>query len=118
MRNDFDRLWPLLEAALDEHPGTYTKDDLWNEIDAGRAQFWPMPNAAVVTAIRTFPTGLRELRGWLAAGSLEEIAALEPFVCGWAKENGCKRFVLTGRRGWKRVFPGFREKMVFLSKEL
>jgi hypothetical protein len=75
--SDFDRLWPLLEAALDEHPGTYTKDDLWNEIDAGRAQFWPMPNAAVVTAIRTFPErGFKEeLRGLARrTGSLEEIA--------------------------------------------
>lgn len=118
MRDEFDRLWPLLAEALEEHPGTYTKRDVWEEISSGRAQLWPMPNAAVVTAIRTYPTGYRELRGWLAAGALEEIAALEPFVCGWAKENGCKRFVLTGRKGWVKVFSGYREKAVFLSKEL
>ena len=28
------------------------------------------------------------------------------------------RFVLTGRRGWKKALPGFQEKAVFLSKEL
>lgn len=118
MKDEFDRLWPLLEEALEEHPGTYTKDDLWAEIASGQAQFWPLPNSVVVTTIRTYPTGYRDLRGWLAAGDINEIAALEQFVCHWAKEIGCNRFVLTGRRGWKKALPGFQEKAVFLSKEL
>ena len=118
MRADFDRLWPLLAEALEEHPGTYTKEDVWAEIEGGHAQLWPLPNSVVVTSTRTYATGYKELRGWLAAGDLSEIAKLEPFICGWAKEIGCRRFVLTGRRGWKKALPGYREKAVFLSKEL
>ena len=118
MREQFDRLWPLLERALEEHPGTYAKEDVWAEVASGQSQLWPLANSVVVTTLRTYPTGYRELRGWLAAGEVAEIAALEPFICGWAKENGCQRFVLTGRRGWVKALPGYREKAVFLTKEL
>lgn len=118
MRAQFERLWPLLAGALLEHPGTYEKHHVWAEIEAGRAQLWPAPHSAVVTFIHVYPTGLKELRGWLAAGDVVEIQALEPIVSDWAKREGCSRFVLTGRRGWARALDGFREIAVFLNKEL
>ncbi len=73
-----------------------------------------------MTEVVTYPTGFKELIGWLAAGSLIEIDAMEPFIRGWAIENGCHRVRLTTRKGFAKAFAakGYRETMVILTKDL
>jgi hypothetical protein len=119
MRPDFDRLWPKLERAVLKYGPTHRKEDVWADIEAGTAQFWIGKESAMVTQIVVYPTGFTELRGWLAAGVLEEIEKMETHVAGWAKERGCARAVLMARRGFRKAFrsKGYRERMAVLIRE-
>lgn len=117
-REEFDRTWPWLEKAMEHYGKTHSKEQLWAEIYAGKAQLWPMENAVNLTRVDTHPTGLREAFAWLAGGKLEDIAAWEPHMCEWAKGLGCHRAAIVGRRGWLRALPGYRELVTTFAKDL
>jgi len=68
LRGHFERLWPLLEQAVARYGPTHEKEHVWQAIEAGQAQFWPGVNSAMVTEVKVYPTGFREIIGWLAAG--------------------------------------------------
>lgn len=54
---------------------------------------------------------------WLGAGDLrivDGVAVTER----WFKEIGCKYSQIVGRRGWVKMFPEYREKVVTLVKTL
>ena len=114
----FDRCWPWLAEAVDSYGRTHGKDDVWREIEAGDAQFWPFPSSAIVTNINKYPTGLKEFRFWLAGGDLDELQAAEPHLAAYAKGLGCQSITICGRRGWVRSLPGYREAATLMSKDL
>lgn len=116
--NEFERCWPFLERALKRGLPTHSKEDVWAEIADGTAQLWPLPNAAIVTRIVTYPTGLKIGVGWLAGGDLKEIQQAEPEIAQWLKGQGCSHFVLQARTGWERALNGYRRKSVNLIKDL
>jgi hypothetical protein len=117
-RVEFDRLWPLLEQAVRRYGETHDKQHVWRRVESGDAQFWALPNSALVTEIVTYETGLREIRGWLAAGDIDEIASFVPLLEDWGRLAGCKRATITGRRGWLRAFNGYRDVCTTMVKEL
>jgi hypothetical protein len=117
-RQQFDRCWPWLEKAVQSYGNTYTKEHVWAEIEAKRAFLWPMKNAAMVSLIRDYPTGLREGFGWLAGGDLEEIKYWMPMIERCARDLGCHRLTILGRRGWVKALDGFRELATEVTKEL
>lgn len=108
----------MLAQALEVHANTFTKDDVWDAIATEKAQMWPTANAIIITSVEQYPTGRKELRGWLTAGDLGEIVAMEEELSAWGRSQGCTRFVLTGRRGWVKALPRFREMAVFMAKDL
>lgn len=114
----FDRCWPWLEKAVDAYGKTHGKEDVWAAILTGDAQLWPLPASAMVTTIDVHPTGLKEVRGWLSGGDLEQIQAFVPQIEAWGRQHGCARATITGRRGWLRAFTGYREAAVLMTKEL
>lgn len=120
MKPEFDRLWPLLEKAIARYGPTHTKEDVWQAIVSGQAQFWPGANSAMVTEVKSYPTGFTEIIGWLAAGELKEIEAMMRFAEAAAKANGCHRVNLTCREGFRKPFAktGYRQKMIVLVKDL
>lgn len=117
-RSGFERCWPMLERALDEHPGRYRKQDVWQLIETGQSLIWPLKRSAVITSIRVYPTGLKEMWGWLAAGDLDELKQFEPILSDTAKKMGCAAFVLSGRAGWARALNGFSKRGTILIKDL
>lgn len=104
----------LLAPALD---GSYDLDDVWHEISEHRAQFWYLPNSAVVTQILEFPRR-KVFRVWLAGGDLDELRFAMQECEGYAKSRGCDAIEIDGRKGWARVFPGFDKQRVTLAKEV
>lgn len=120
MRGQFDRLWPLLAEAVARYGPTHEKEHVWQAIEAGQAQFWPGARSAMVTEVKVYPTGFKEIIGWLAAGNLQEIEVMMGFAEAAAKANGCHRVNLTCREGFKKPFAnlGYRQKMIVLVKDL
>ena len=116
--DDFDLAWPLLKASVMRYADTHRKRDVLEAIRSGKAKLWTTPNAALVTLLDTYPTGLKEIRGWLAGGDLEEIKGMIPQIEAYGRAMGCTRAVIHGRRGWLRAFDGYREAAVTMTKEL
>jgi hypothetical protein len=117
-RNEFERVWHWLAAAVIRYGDTHSKEDVWGAITRGTAQLHPLPNGAIVTSIENYPSGRKEMRCWLAGGNLREIQAYEPTLCRWAKEEGCHVMAIVGRRGWGKSLDGYNETAVVLTKEL
>lgn len=127
--DDVTRLWPVLEPfvvrALANSGGRYEPVHVMNAAVNGEMQVWVVaenlevePKAAVVTEVRTYPTGLKELNifgvaGWEAAGWRHLVSQLEQY----ARNSGCKVAIGCGRPGWGR-FIGWPERYRVFEKVL
>ena len=117
---DFERLRHHVAAALEYSGGTHRVEDIWVGIKAGRFQFWPGKNSAVVTEIIVYPR-LKNLHYFLAGGDLDELSRMRPLIESWGKSIGCTRVTLAGRRGWSKTFlkdEGYSPQWSVLAKEL
>ncbi|MFL9934276.1 hypothetical protein P0D88_35015 [Paraburkholderia sp. RL18-103-BIB-C] len=117
---EFERVRPLIEAALEYSDGTHTIDDVREFIATGRAQLWPGKTAVVVTEIVHYPQR-KTCNGWLAAGDNAELAEMYKSIEAWAKAAGCKRATIIGRRGWAKTYLadyGYTPKWVTFSKDI
>lgn len=112
--NDWPRCAVWLEPALD---GTYGIDDVRADIDAGRAQLWPLERSAAVTRIHDCPKQ-SILRIWLAGGAMDDLLANMWKLEAFAREVGCTAIELEGRRGWERVMPDFELVSVTLRRSV
>lgn len=117
LRNDYERCWPWLAAALEHGGNTHGKEDLWHAIESGGAQLHPLRNGAIVTTIQTHPSGMKDANGWLAGGNLDEILTVIPLLEEWLRSEGCARVTLTGRKGWMRRLPSYRNTGLILVKD-
>lgn len=119
LARELERCWPWLQAALDRNPyRTHEREHVWQLILDGRAQFWPQRNSAVVTELRTYPTGVRVVHSWLAGGELAEIEALHDRLEAMCLEAGIVWASIEGRHGWLRKLKGYRPACVTLVKRL
>ena len=61
------------------------------------------------------------LNFWLAGGDLQELKTMLAPIEQWAREQGCERITLAGRRGWERTFmreAGYTPQWSVMAKEL
>jgi len=117
----FARCYGWVEAALARSGGTHGVADVFHRVARGQAQFWTDPDGFAVTELVAHPR-CRELRGWLAGGSLAAAERIEAYVEDYARRNGCRRIVTTCRRGWERSWmtkrAGYEPEQITLVKEL
>lgn len=117
---EFARCAPWIEAALEYDGGTHDVEDVLALVACGECQFWPGAKSAIVTEVVRHPKKT-VLHFWLAGGDLEELEAMTPDIEKWAREQGCTRVTLTGRRGWARTFlrdTGYTPQWAVMAKEL
>lgn len=117
--NQWGRCSGFIQAALEKSGSAYSMDDVLQEVEGGRAQFWPGENCALVTQVLTYPLEKR-IRVWLAGGDLTEIRSFLEMGRMWAAQIGAKSLEVEGRKGWARALAadGFTEQSVVLRKEL
>jgi hypothetical protein len=96
----WDKARRILAPAI-EHGGTHDEKDVLDAVASGAAQLWMRGDSAAVTEIVSYPR-VKACRVWLAAGNLEDIREIERQVEAWAKELGCSRLEIIGRKGWLR----------------
>lgn len=109
-----DRFAEVLDARL------YDLAWLDEQVRSGRALVWAADDAAMLTEMRTYPTGARDIHGLVAAGKLETIVGeLIPRAERWAQTVGCIGAVIESRQGWVRALEGsgYRVHQVALWKE-
>ena len=100
-----DRWRPAFAAALD--PRFFSPAHLDALIETGAARLWPGEHAAMLTEVRTFPSGARAIHGLVAAGNLEELRTrLIPAAEAWGRRQGCEYALIESREGWARAMRG------------
>jgi hypothetical protein len=82
-------------------------------------QFWPGVNTAIVTEIVNYPQK-KIIHVFLAAGDMNEVIRMLPYIEEHGKKEGCSLFALTGRKGWEKVIDKIYkfETKVYLSTEI
>ena len=124
---DWDRWAPRFAEALD--PNLYTLDYLTALVGMMKAQVWFGADAAIVTEIRTYPTGARVIHGLVAAvdpgsapgaGLREIVEVLVPRAEAWARSIGCILAIVESRPAWVRVLKqyGYEPHQQAVRKEL
>lgn len=103
-----------LEPALD---GSHSLEDVWTGVAAGEHHFWPGRRSAAVGELVQHPRR-RDYHVWLAGGDLRELIEMERSACAFARELGCDRITLHGRKGWARALKDYRPAWLALSKDL
>lgn len=85
-------------------PEFYTPDWLDGEVACGRMHLFCSEQSAILVSIKTYPTGLKEVHGEVAAGKLGDIVAnLIPLIEIWARARGCSVATIQSREGWVRA---------------
>ena len=116
--DEWRRLRHHILAALEHAGDTHTEHDILDLLRNDQAQFWPAENSAMVTEIVGYPNG-SHCRIWLAGGEYDELRELErDRLIPWARQRGCRRIELVGRKGWARRLKDYKEVAVVMAKEI
>ena len=111
---------PLLRPAIGRTGGRLSSETVYSWLCAGRFQLWmvrPTPTA-LVTEIRTFPTGLMVFTVLLLGGSdYRDWLWLWPKLEEWAAERGCTKADMAGRKGWLRVLKDWKATTCDMEKD-
>lgn len=115
----YQRFRDRFRVALDER--LYPIGYLDALILSGEAEFLSTDTAAIVFAIKVYPSGLRDVHGLVAAGDMAAIVNdLIPQAEAWGRECGCEGALIESRPGWARVLKdnGYETLQVSVRKAL
>jgi hypothetical protein len=109
----------LLLNALEYSDGTHSLEDVAMALDKDEMQLWPGINTAIVTEILEFPQK-KIIHVFLAAGDMNEVIRILPYIEKHGKKEGCEELSMIGRKGWERVMDKIYklETKVYLSTEI
>jgi hypothetical protein len=109
----------LLLNALEYGNETHSLEDVAMALNKDEMQFWPGINTAIVTEVITHPKQ-KSINIFLAAGDIDEVIRILPFVEKHGKMEGCTQMTMTGRKGWEKVMSKIYkvESRIFLSTEI
>lgn len=115
---EYRRRREQIASLLD--PRCYNMDWLDVQILNGKAQIFASADAVIITEVRTYPAGAREIHGLCAAGELSAILDLIEEAENWALAEVLDFASVASREGWQRVLAakGYRPHQVELRKEL
>jgi hypothetical protein len=96
----------LLETAISDGSSIV---EVENALENGSAHLWLADGSAAITQV------VKVMELPLAAGRLDELKSMLAEAEDEARELGCERIICTGRRGWARALPGYREITVMVK---
>ena len=108
-----------IAEALERGGSTHSVEDVLAQVEAGEAQLHEWEDSVIVTEIHDAPR-CRYVHLWLAAGKLEEVIPLSRIVLAWAKQMGCARATMAGRRGWEMVLQseGWKAELTLMGRAI
>ena len=93
--------WPqIIETAK---RGGSSATDIIDKVSAGHAMCWPVDNGFLVIE-RTEDDAIRIWIG-CGLGVREWCGSAEREISAFAREIGCNRLLIEGRKGWRRILP-------------
>ena len=121
---DIDELWQHLlphVERFERETQLISAEDLRVELKNAEKQLWSYddngPVGFAVTQVYSTARG-NICCIWAACGTapMEQILEVFDAIEGWARGLGCVALEIRGRKGWKRVLPGFKETGILLEK--
>lgn len=106
-------------ALLDQR--FYPAAWLDQQIAAGEFVLLSEGDSAIIFSVRTYPSGLREIHGEAATGSVSTISqTLIPSALKFGRSIGCEFATIASRPGWSRVMKaqGFETHQTVIRKAL
>ena len=104
-----------LIAAL-EYDGNHDIENIEDLHAKGFCDLWKNETASIITELLRFPKRTL-LHIWLAGGDMEGCKKLLLQIEKAALETGCDGVSWTGRPGWKKIFPEYKQTAVSMLKE-
>jgi hypothetical protein len=105
--------WPLIErwvaTALRRGRADQSPEEVRRHLERGTMQLWlawddgePRPRGVWITEVLESARGRFCNIVVLAGNKFETWRGLEAFLAEWAREYGCVRLTMVGRKGWVR----------------
>lgn len=121
IEGSWDEIEPLVKRVLNKIDLYYTIEYIKESLLRAEMQLWTslegtQIKSICITQIQIHPK-YKFLNIVMQAGQLASVEHLHQ-IEQWGKSQGCTRVKLTGRRGWKRVLPDYKETLIKLEKEL
>ena len=111
--------WHHLER-LERETGLALASDMRLDLLEGRKQLWGIGTQGIaLTEVLKTPQGLTCLICG-ACGTETAKGQINTLLCAieaWARNIGCTRMMLQGRRGWLRKLRSYRQTGIILEKE-
>lgn len=117
-------IWPDIEPLIIRAISVYNDhslDDIFQSLLMRERQLWISGNSdidyIIITKIyhkQQDKRCLLELCAGRGAGALPYLNIIE----NWARDAGCDRIELVGRKGWLRVLKDYSQNIYILEKEL
>ncbi len=113
---------PLLAPAIESN-GNHTAESILIGLKRAQLQLWCAFDQdkmimAGITEIADYPK-VRQCLLFLCGGKRMDLwlEAL-PYVEQWAKEQGCRKVLISGRRGWLRALKGYTERSIVIERDI
>jgi hypothetical protein len=122
-RHEIDAAWPDIERCISRvRDVPWSLSDVRCFLEEGKALAWGLRDESSVlgfwiTRIEESYTAKFGLV-WICAGDGLELGlpAYREVIEPWFWSQGCEWIDINGRKGWKRVMPGYEEVAVTLRK--
>ena len=121
IEENWHEIEPFVKRVLNKIDLYYTVENIKESLCNAEMQLWTsyyetQLKSVCVTQIRIYPK-YKFLEIVLMAGAMISVPELQE-IEDWARDDGCIKSRLTGRRGWKRALPDYKEKRIILEKRL
>lgn len=119
--DEIEKHWDTFKDHLYrfERCGEINVEEARADLLSARKQLWGYQKDRVAGVCLTRIAGETcEICGAVGSASKDEIKEVYVAIERWAREIGCTRMKVAGRRGWLRVLEGFKQTGIIAEKEL
>jgi hypothetical protein len=114
-----DSLWPLFAHHLERLTDYYEPEDIRASLKDADKQLWGLQDGPQIVgvAITRILGRTCEVVGAAGTADYESMRELHRRIEAWARDIGCSRMRLQGRKGWIRLL-GYSQTGIVAEKEL
>ena len=120
--DQIDEYWGDFEPHLQrfERLGHINVIETRDDLRSSRKQLWgyQTDHGVLGVCITRVAGQTCEICGAVGSASKQQIVEVYLAIERWAREIGCTRMKLMGRRGWLRVLDGFTQTGIIAEKDL